>query len=57
MAGRATGQIYRAPGAVARFDEDRVRAELAPNVRVPVAPYTGEFKPGNNYASSEEHTE
>jgi hypothetical protein len=47
--------IYRAPGAVARFDEARVRAELTDDVRVLVAPYTGEFAKGNNYATSDEH--
>jgi hypothetical protein len=32
-------QIYRAPGAIASFDEARVRAELAPTTRVLVQPY------------------
>lgn len=50
-----SNQVYRAPGAVARFDEDRVRAELAENTRILVAPYSGPFKEGNNYPSGEEH--
>lgn len=48
-------QIYRAPGAVARFDEDRVRAELSRNTRILVAPYTGRIEPGGNYADFDEH--
>ncbi len=34
-----TQQIYRAPGAVAELDEPRVRAELAPDTRVVLAPF------------------
>jgi hypothetical protein len=40
---------------VARFDEDRVRAELAAHTRILVAPYTGPFKEGNHYSSGDEH--
>jgi hypothetical protein len=47
--------IYRAPGAVAKFDEARVRSELTDGIRVLVAPYTGEYANGNNYATSDEH--
>jgi hypothetical protein len=32
-------QVIRAPGAVARFDETRVRTELGPTVRMVVLPY------------------
>jgi hypothetical protein len=46
-------QIYRAPGAVAYFDETRIRAALKPNVRILVAPYTGHFEKGNNYADGD----
>ena len=51
----ADQQIYRAPGAVAHFDEERVRAQLKPNVRILVAPYTGQFEKGNNYADGDAH--
>lgn len=50
-------QIYRAPGAVAHFDEERVRAQLKPNVRILVAPYTGHYEKGNNYADGDAHFE
>lgn len=57
----ADEQIYRAPGAVAQFDEKRVRAvlwpQLFPDVRILVAPYTGEFGKGNNYADSDAHVQ
>jgi hypothetical protein len=53
----ADEQIYRAPGAVAYFDEERVRAALKPNVRILVAPYTGHFEKGNNYADGDAHFE
>lgn len=50
-------QIYRAPGAVAQFDEARVRAVLDDDTKVLVAPYTGRFAEGNNYADGDAHHE
>lgn len=48
-------QIYRAPGAVAWFDEDVVRQHLRDDIRVLVAPYTGAYEAGGNYADGEAH--
>jgi hypothetical protein len=48
--GLTANQIYRAPGAVAYFDEPLVRGALAPNMRVLVGPFTGA-----NYANSDQH--
>jgi len=41
-------QIYRAPGAVATFDDDAVRAALGPDTRVLVAPYAADNYPGDH---------
>lgn len=57
MAKLEDAQIYRAPGAVARFDEERIRAALKPNVRILVAPYSGAFEKGNNYVDDEHYDE
>ncbi|RZS36873.1 hypothetical protein EV193_106107 [Herbihabitans rhizosphaerae] len=43
-----TTPIHRAPGAVAWIDEQRVRAEMAPNTRILVAPYKGDNYPGKD---------
>lgn len=55
----ATESIYRAPGAVAQFDETAVGKALASStkvtVKVLVAPYTGQFAKGNNYASDDQY--
>lgn len=53
----STEPIYRAPGAVATFDKPRVRAALAPDMRLLVAPFTGEFQPGNNYATDDQYVD
>lgn len=49
-------RIYRAPGAVAQIDEDRVRAALGDDARLLIAPYTGRFEQGNDYPDGETHT-
>jgi hypothetical protein len=53
----ADQQIYRAPGAVARFDEDKVRAAMSPDTRILVAPYTGRLEKGGNYADGNQYYE
>ncbi|GAB3497914.1 hypothetical protein [Amycolatopsis cihanbeyliensis] len=50
-------RIHRAPGAVARFDEELIRAELTPDMRLLVSPYTGPYEQGAHYASGEEYRE
>lgn len=52
----ADTDIYRAPGAVAHFDEDVVRQALPPDTKVLVAPYTGRIDDGGNYPDGEQHT-
>jgi hypothetical protein len=51
----ADQRIYRAPGAVATFDEDRVLAALGDDTWLVVAPYTGRIEEGNNYADGDAH--
>lgn len=51
----ADTDIYRAPGAVAYFDEDVVRQALPPDTKVLVAPYTGRIDEGGNYADGDQH--
>ena len=51
----ATESIYRAPGAVARFDGTAVGKALRSDMKVLVAPYTGPFAKGGNYASEEQY--
>lgn len=51
----ADHRIHRAPGAVARFDEDRVRSALGDDTWLVVAPYTGRIEEGNNYADGDAH--
>ncbi|MBB4908702.1 hypothetical protein [Actinophytocola algeriensis] len=50
-------QIHRAPGAIAWFDEDLVRAELTDDIRILVAPFTGRYGKGGNYADGDAHLE
>jgi hypothetical protein len=50
-----TQQIYRAPGAVAVFDERQVRAALTPDMRVLVEPFTGTYEAGHNYATGDDY--
>ncbi|SFB50560.1 hypothetical protein SAMN05216266_114203 [Amycolatopsis marina] len=50
-------QIHRAPGAIATYDEELIRAELTPDVRVLVSPYSGEIDAAGNYATHDEHSE
>lgn len=45
--------VYRAPGAVARIDEARVRQTIDADTKVLIAPYTGRLEAGNNYADSD----
>lgn len=52
----ADTDIYRAPGAVAYFDEDVVRQALPPDTKVLVAPYSGRFAEGGNYVDGDQHT-
>ncbi len=52
----ADTDVYRAPGAVAYFDEDVVRSALGPNTKLLAAPYSGRLKEGGNYADSDQHT-
>lgn len=56
MAELADQRIYRAPGAVAQFDEGWVRDALGDDTRLLVAPYTGRFEEGNNYPDGETHS-
>lgn len=51
----ADRQVYRAPGAVAHLDEARVLPVLSKDTRVLVAPYSGVFGDGGNYADGDEH--
>ena len=53
----ADQRIYRAPGAVARFDDDMVRSALGDDTWLVVAPYTGRIEEGNNYADGDAHEE
>jgi hypothetical protein len=53
----ADQQIYRAPGAIARFDEARVREALAPDTRILVEPYTGRYEKGGNYEDGDQYYE
>jgi hypothetical protein len=51
----ATHQIYRAPGAVAAYDEAKVAAALGPSMKLLVEPFTGEFGKGQNYATDDQY--
>lgn len=57
LAALADQQVYRAPGAVAYLDEDRVLPALKDDTRVLVAPYSGTFEKGGNYADGDAHYE
>lgn len=50
-------RIYRAPGAVAQLDEQRVLPALSASTKVLVAPFTGPIGKGGNYASNDEHSD
>lgn len=52
-----TEQIYRAPGAVVYFDEEFIRPELTPDIRILIGPFTGRYGAGSPYASADEHHE
>lgn len=53
----ADQRIYRAPGAVAYFDESRVLPVLDERTRVLVAPYSGRYEDGGNYKDGDAHYE
>lgn len=53
----ADQQVYRAPGAVAYFDESRVLPVLGERTRVLVAPYSGRYSDGGNYKDGDAHYE
>jgi hypothetical protein len=53
----ATQQIYRAPGAVATYDEAKVREALGSDMKLLVAPFTGNFEKGQNYPTDDVYTE
>lgn len=55
LAALADQQVYRAPGAVAYLDEDRVLPALKDDTRVLVAPYSGVFEKGGNYVNGDAH--
>ncbi|ASO22010.1 hypothetical protein FHR81_004982 [Actinoalloteichus hoggarensis] len=44
-----TEQVYRAPGSIARFDEDRVLDRLDADTRILLAPFTGLDRQGGHY--------
>ncbi|WP_037336251.1 hypothetical protein [Saccharomonospora piscinae] len=50
-----TESIYRAPGAVARFDEDLIRSELTDDMRVLVSPFTGRPDDGGHYPDRDDY--
>ncbi|ASR34242.1 hypothetical protein BAY61_03700 [Prauserella marina] len=47
-------QIYRAPGAVAYLDEELIRAELGPDMRILIGPFTGPVGETGNYVDDSE---
>lgn len=53
----ATRQIYRAPGAVARYDRAKVAAALGPSMKLLVEPFTGEFGKGQNYTGDDQYVD
>lgn len=55
LAALADTDIYRAPGAVAYFDEDVVREALPPDTKILVAPYSGRIDEGGNYTDGDQH--
>lgn len=55
LAELADHQVYRAPGAVAHFDEAAVDDVLRDDMRILVAPYTGTYEQGGNYADGDVH--
>ncbi|CAM3151706.1 hypothetical protein SAXI111661_20585 [Saccharomonospora xinjiangensis] len=51
----ATRQIYRAPGAVATFDEDLIASELTDDMRILVAPFSGRYGEDGNYSDGDDY--
>ncbi|MEU3275239.1 hypothetical protein ABZ639_30680 [Saccharomonospora sp. NPDC006951] len=50
-------QIYRAPGAVAYLDEELIRAELDPDMRILVGPFSGPLGEDGHYVDSSDRME
>jgi hypothetical protein len=48
-------QVYRAPGSVATYDEQRVRAALGSDMKLLVQPFTGSYAAGNDYPTSDDY--
>jgi hypothetical protein len=53
----ATQQIYRAPGAVARYDEQQIQQALGPDMKLLVEPFTGIFAAGHNYTDEDQYVD
>lgn len=52
-----TQQVYQAPGVVTNIDLAKVRAEMSPDTKLLVAPFTEPFQAGDNYAKANDHYE
>jgi hypothetical protein len=50
-------QVYRAPGAVAVYDESKVDKALGPDIKLLVEPFTGEYEQGDNYPTDDDYTD
>lgn len=57
MAALSTEQIYRAPGAVATYDEQQVRKALGSDMKMLVEPFTGTYAKGHNYPTDDQYTD
>ncbi|HEX5405788.1 MAG TPA: hypothetical protein VFX16_26230 [Pseudonocardiaceae bacterium] len=55
--GLAAQQIYRAPGAVARYDRRQIQQALGPNMKLLVEPFTGLFAAGHNYTGENQYVD
>jgi hypothetical protein len=57
MAALSTEQIYRAPGSVATYDEQKVRKALGSDMKLLVEPFTGTYEKGHNYPTDDQYTD
>ena len=50
-----TQQVYRAPGSIARYDEQKVAKALGSDLKLLVQPYTGTYQQGHNYPTGDDY--
>jgi hypothetical protein len=55
--GLAAQQVYRAPGAIAVYDEQQIQQALTPKMKLLVEPPTGLFSAGHNYTNEDQYVD